>query len=282
MKIKKHSLYLVIIIFLSCNNYRKTDSGTEFRKIEKGNGRQVKLGDLLQLRYTFRNSSDSVIPGPSAVQDSILVEHKEGSFVMMAELFDELNEGDSVVVLFPADSIYKRILSPASTAAKNEKIKWNLRLVKIFSREEIQNIVDNKAKQKNVLEETMIRNYLLENNFEIQPTASGLIYIPLIEGKGKQPQTGDKVTVKYTARFLSGEIFDSSDKGAGDVTFVIGDRTMIRGWDEGITYMKEKGMARLVIPSRLAYSSKGFGPIPPDTPVIYDVELIGVTGKDSY
>ncbi|MBE0611185.1 MAG: FKBP-type peptidyl-prolyl cis-trans isomerase [Dehalococcoidia bacterium] len=107
-------------------------------------------------------------------------------------------------------------------------------------------------------------------------TPSGLQYEDIVVGTGASPQTGFRVTVHYTGTFLDGKKFDSSVDRGQPFTFVIGAGQVIKGWDEGVATMKVGGKRNLIIPSALAYGSRGQGPIPPNTDLYFEVELISV------
>ncbi len=107
-------------------------------------------------------------------------------------------------------------------------------------------------------------------------TESGLQYEDVVVGTGASPQTGFRVTVHYTGKFLDGRKFDSSVDRGQPFTFVIGVGQVIKGWDEGVATMKVGGKRNLIIPAALAYGSRGQGPIPPNTPLYFEVELLSV------
>ncbi len=76
---------------------------------------------------------------------------------------------------------------------------------------------------------------------------------------------------------LDGTVFDSSYERKEPITFPIGIGQVIPGWDEGILLLKEGEKARFVIPSHLAYGSRGAGGvIPPNATLIFDVELVKI------
>lgn len=104
-------------------------------------------------------------------------------------------------------------------------------------------------------------------------TDSGLEYIEVEAGTGPRAQPGDQVTVHYTGTLEDGTEFDSS-AGGEPITFVLGEGRVIPGWDEGIALMNVGGKAELIIPSDLGYGTEGFGPIPGDATLYFDVELI--------
>jgi FKBP-type peptidyl-prolyl cis-trans isomerase FkpA len=105
-------------------------------------------------------------------------------------------------------------------------------------------------------------------------------------GTGKEAVVGNSVTVNYTGWFYRplaakqrGRKFDSSlDAGRTPLDFQLGARQVIKGWEQGVAGMKVGGKRTLIIPSDLAYGKRGApgGSIPPDTDLIFDVELLDV------
>ena len=106
-------------------------------------------------------------------------------------------------------------------------------------------------------------------------TPSGLKYLVVREGSGKTPTAEDDVTVHYTGKLITGEIFDSSVSRGEPATFPL--NRVIPGWTEGLQLMKEGGKTIFYIPSNLAYGSAGAPPmIGPDQDLIFEVDLIKV------
>jgi peptidylprolyl isomerase len=110
----------------------------------------------------------------------------------------------------------------------------------------------------------------------MKTTDSGLQYTDVVEGTGASPTVGKKVTVHYTGTLQDGTKFDSSRDRGQPFEFVIGVGQVIKGWDEGVGSMKVGGRRNLVIPPELGYGSRGIGPIPPNSTLLFDVELLGV------
>lgn len=107
-------------------------------------------------------------------------------------------------------------------------------------------------------------------------TASGLKYIDLVEGTGATPQPGQLLSVDYVGTLENGSKFDSSyDKGK-PMEFRFGVQPMIKGWDEGIGSMKVGGKRKLIVPPRLGYGAQGKPSIPPNSTLIFEVELRGI------
>ncbi len=132
---------------------------------------------------------------------------------------------------------------------------------------------DKKLQQE---EQDLLQQYLIDNNITTSPTASGLYYIETLPGTGDLPTTGQTVTVHYTGTLIDGTKFDSSYDRGQPFPFNLGMGQVIKGWDEGISYMKKDGKATLIIPSELAYGANGAGVIPPYSTLIFTVELINI------
>jgi len=118
--------------------------------------------------------------------------------------------------------------------------------------------------------------FLAENSKKsgVLITASGLQYEVIEEGNGPKPQSSDTVKVNYEGRLIDGTVFDSSYERGTPAEFPL--EWVIPGWTEGIQLMGVGSKYKLYIPSELAYGPNGGGPIPPYSPLIFDVELIEI------
>ena len=118
-----------------------------------------------------------------------------------------------------------------------------------------------------------------EMTSDFETTSSGLKYkIEEENPSAEKPQAGQTVRVNYTGKLLNGEVFDSSE-GKKPIKFPIGQGKVIPGWDEGIMLLHEGEKATLAIPAGLAYGQRGAGPIPPNSPLIFEVELVEILEK---
>lgn len=110
---------------------------------------------------------------------------------------------------------------------------------------------------------------------KVVTTPSGLKYVVVREGAGKQPAATSSVTVNYAGRLTDGTQFDSSYDRGEPATFPL--NGVIAGWTEGLQTMKEGGKTVFYIPSNLAYGERGAGAaVPPNSDLIFVVELLNV------
>lgn len=136
-------------------------------------------------------------------------------------------------------------------------------------------ILFTSCKSKEEKEQDLLQTYITENKITTEPTSSGLYYIETKAGTGAKAKSGDKVKIHYTGTLIDGERFDSS-AGKDPIEYTHGIGQVIKGWDEGIALMKVGGKAKLIIPSSLAYGTRGKSTIPGYSTLLFDVELVDV------
>lgn len=108
----------------------------------------------------------------------------------------------------------------------------------------------------------------------VKTTASGLQYQVIKEGTGEQPSAKSKVVTHYTGTLIDGKVFDSSIERNEPAAFTL--NQVIKGWQEGLQLMKVGARYRLFIPPSLAYGEGGPAAIPPNSVLIFDVELLDI------
>ena len=106
---------------------------------------------------------------------------------------------------------------------------------------------------------------------------NGLIIEDLVVGEGTEAQDYNKVVVNYTGELEDGTVFDSSlNPGREPFTFTLGVGSVIKGWDLGVKGMKVGGKRKLTIPPELGYGERNTSVIPPNSRLIFEVDLLEV------
>ena len=113
----------------------------------------------------------------------------------------------------------------------------------------------------------------------IDTTSTGIFYIRDKVGTGPTVKAGNTVKVIYTGKFTDGSVFDTSvGTGDGTFTFVVNVKnpTVIQGWEECIQVLNKGASATFLIPSAKAYGSNGYSSIPPNSPLIFVIEVVDI------
>ncbi len=98
----------------------------------------------------------------------------------------------------------------------------------------------------------------------------------VVVGKGQEAKAGDVVSVHYVGTLTDGKEFDQSRKRGQPFNFPLGQGRVIKGWDQGVAGMKVGGKRKLTIPPSLGYGDRGAGSIPPNSTLLFEVELLEI------
>lgn len=107
-------------------------------------------------------------------------------------------------------------------------------------------------------------------------TPSGLYTRDLRVGTGTEARRGARVRVHYAGWLPDGTQIDARVPPDEPLEFRLGEREVIRGWDEGIAGMRVGGQRQLVVPPELGYGARRTGPIPPGSYLVFLIDLEGV------
>ena len=112
-------------------------------------------------------------------------------------------------------------------------------------------------------------------NGDTVTAAQGLQYIEITEGSGTAAAQGHTVDVNYSGYLLTGSQFDTSC-GTPVLRLTLGAQDVIDGFDLGIRGMQPGGVRRVIIPPSLGYGNQQQGPIPPNSTLVFDIQLVGL------
>ncbi|MBK9290642.1 MAG: FKBP-type peptidyl-prolyl cis-trans isomerase [Bacteroidetes bacterium] len=271
--------------YLEANNIstQPLASGLYYIEKRKGSGKAPKPGDVMQVHFSI------------STIDGLPLYSTEGNRPMDIEFgepfdtkgFDEaltyLSKGTKASLIVPShlafDSTGRQGLIPPYTT-----LLYEVELVDFKTREQVEKEQEAERKRAEAAnekarkeEKEKLANYLRTNNITVAPKASGLYFIETEKGTGKAVESGKKVRVHYTLYNLSGKMIQSSKDSGQPFEFTVGQGQVIKGWDEALTYMREGGKARLILPSDIAYGGTDRGPdIPAFSTLVFDVEVLEV------
>lgn len=292
---KNHSLLLlsaiIITVFSSCSEYKTTDGGLKYKFYERNEDAQKPvLGDVMTIEMSYKvegsdtaifNSKDLETPSKIMLVKPIYKGDISEGLALMAI-------GDSACFIVSADSFYLKNVGleklPDFVKAGSNLV-FDVKLKSIQLKDEFEKEQKLKLEKLNALMEERkakepeeIKKFVKDSSITVKPTTTGLYYVEKKRGTGVKAESGKTVSVQYTGRLFDGTVFDSSvGKKEGPIQFKLGTNQVIAGWEEGIALMRVGGKAKLIIPSSLAYGSRGAGSvIMPYTPLVFDVELIDV------
>lgn len=234
-----------------------TESGLKYIVVEKGSGLKAEKETVVAVHYSGYLKDGKMFDSSVKRGEPIQFELGMGQVIKgWEEGLTLMHEGDKFRLIIPYVLAYGEAGRPPIIPEKSDLI-FDVELLKVVPAVKI-NPFDISGKSPQI-------------------TESGLKYIFVQKGRGRQAADGMKVKVHYTGYLADGKIFDSSVKRGQPIEFTLGSGQVIKGWDEGIKLMAVGDKARFIIPFELAYGENGYpGVIPPKAELTFDVELVSV------
>lgn len=233
-----------------------TSTGLKYTIYENGSGEEANPGDIVKVHYVGKLKNDSVFDSSRERDEPLRFKLGAGQVIKgWEEGIAFMREGDKAKLVIPSELAYGEKAIGGIPA--NSTLIFDVELIGVIK----------PAKPFNVAGKDTI-SY-----------ASGLKMIKVHEfNSGVQASNGKTVTVHYTGFLPDGKVFDSSVDRGEPISFPLGTGKVIKGWEEGISYLKVGEKARLIIPPHLAYGAAGYPPmIPANSTLVFDVELMGVS-----
>lgn len=199
-------------------------------------------------------------------------------------------EGDSVTVYETIDSFLLKFIPPA--LQKEKEVRYEVVLLDIISAEDLQK--RQAEEQQKAMEEMRIGEEAKKRapevavavkataadykagklNDKLTTTNSGLKILTVDKGSGAPVKKGEQIKTHYYGVLTNGTMFDNSFERGQALPFAAGVGQMIPGFDEGAMTLNHGGKAYLFIPSQLGYGAQGQGSIPPNSELIFYIELL--------
>jgi peptidylprolyl isomerase len=232
-----------------------TKSGLQYVITQKGSGENPQKGDNVTVHYTGKLTNGEKF-------DSSLERNEPFTFTLglgeVIQGWDEgialLNKGAKATLRIPPELAYgSQAMGPILA---NSTLIFEVELLDFQKAPKIEQY-DIKGKK-------------------INKTDSGLQYIIVHKGKGVKATAGKQVSVHYTGFLEDGTMFDSSVARNSPFIFALGAGRVIKGWDEGVQLMSTGDKFRFIIPANLGYGSRAMGPIPANSTLVFDVELLDI------
>jgi FKBP-type peptidyl-prolyl cis-trans isomerase len=277
------ALVVVAALGFACSKYPgfKKDNTGLYYKFYVVNKKEIKpqIGDIVELTYTLR-IQDSVLIDNVLIYDQIVESLFSGDVYAALQ---KMHLADSATFIMNGDTFFHYFMGQPFPFEKKD-LYFDIKLNKITLKEEYEQQQREQEMQREEMieqarfsEDSLIKDYVDKNQIKVKPTTSGLYFVKNVSGKGKMVKNGSKIKVHYTGKLLDGTVFDSSVERGEPIDLTAGAGMVIPGWEEALLLMRTGDKAIVLIPSSLAYGSRGAGyAIPPYTPIVFDMEIISV------
>ncbi|MBR6067437.1 MAG: FKBP-type peptidyl-prolyl cis-trans isomerase [Bacteroidales bacterium] len=263
------------------NVFLKTANGIEYKIIKVSKSKRTpNVGDVMYMNMSYRTErTDSLLFASSDLGEEFrmrLVAPSDKGCIEEALML--LHEGDSAVIKVDAIKFFVKSQGKASIPAfikKGDRLVFNVRMKKIVSGLDYANANKDMYQKRIDEENSLINRFLINMNYPLKKTDSGLHILTINKGAGKKPSVGSTVKIDYTAAFIDGSVFDSTLERSEPFSFVTGKKEVIVGLEEAVMNMQVGDHCLVIIPFRLAYGDQKYGNvIPPFSTLVFEIELL--------
>lgn len=270
---------LALLSLFSCNwekfeGYSPMGRNVHMKVIAFTDGQRVPSdSDIVTYRMTVFNRDGQVIFSSADLFPLGLTSSLENSghgMLRMNTLLRLIEEGDSASFMIDDPEI--AMGDDLRSLVKRSALRVDVRLLRVRTRGEYERELSRNAEIGDVEENLLIADYIKTKNLIPDTLGNGLFMVRLRSGTGEFPEKGQKIRIRYSGSFLGGAKFDE-----GELQYNFGEQMqVIRGLEIGVSRLRLKGKAKIIIPSSLAYGAEGSsnGTVPPSTPVVYEIERL--------
>ena len=263
------------------NVFLKTANGIEYKIVKASKSKRTpNVGDVMYMNMSYRTErTDSLLFASSDLGEEFRMRLAAPSDKgCIEEALMLLHEGDSAVIKVDAIKFFVKSQGKASIPAfikKGDRLVFNVRMKKIVSGLDYANANKDMYQKRIDEENSLINRFLINMNYPLKKTDSGLHILTINKGAGKKPSVGSSVKIDYTAAFIDGSVFDSTLERSEPFSFVTGKKEVIIGLEEAVMNMQVGDHCLVIIPFRLAYGDQKYGNvIPPFSTLVFEIELL--------
>ncbi len=266
----------------------KTPGDMAYKVFRPKTGKPILAGNYVKINLSQRIKDSVYFSSWSQLPVYMSIPAKSQPYDI-SELWLMVKQGDSIIATQMMDTFIKHMPANIPPQFKNgDKILTTVKIIDVFATDSLIRIdQDKENKLWGEKEIVFISKYLASKKINAQKTPSGAFVEIIKTGEGPLIVSGKYVSVNYTGRTFAGKVFDSntdsSFKHVTPLSFTVGTvgtGGMIKGFDEGMNFMRKGTVARVYIPSLLAYGANPGSPlIKPYENLIFDIEVTEVKDK---
>ncbi|MDN5329756.1 MAG: peptidylprolyl isomerase [Bacteroidales bacterium] len=287
MKINTFRLILMVTlsgcILAGCgrfSGYQKSPEGLYYKFYRKNQGVAPKIGNIAQINLVY------------SIRDSVMFDSKRlkepmNLIINKPDFRGDINQallmmvpGDSASFMIRADSFFvhtMRYNRLPKMVKKGDYVKLEIGMVTYWTQEQQKKQEEAWKQARKSKEKQEIQEFINKMGFNADTTPEGLYFKITRSGTGPTPRKGDRITLKFSVNLLDGtKLFSSWDKNL-PMTIEYGRKFDTEGINIALSKMNKGAVARLIIPSKLAFGEEGRpGFIPPYSALLYDVEVVDI------
>lgn len=278
------SLVFIAIGIWACDNshpgFEKNSDGLYYKFHEQNeDGIALDSGDNVTLKMRYYTEDTVYFTSESMPDDFVIpMQAPRNSMDLFTALY-MMNVGDSATFIMPPDS-----LLGSNTPAEMDTIDEIFVDIEVLSKKSMEEFEAEQAEKKKEnleKEKKRIEAYLTDNEIESEMTSNGIYILNHVNTGGKQVDSGKVAVITFKGSLLNGTVFQETSP---EFPYIIGQQDNYPfKWDEVLLKMHKGDKAEFILPSNLALGERGAqGIIPPYSPLILEVSVKDIMGKDEY
>lgn len=273
---------LLTLVITSCSSgkfpgFEEGENGVYYKVHYRGNGSDASHDSgWMKVNMDYRLKDSVLFTSKTMDEDFIFPTIKPLFKGDLYEGMKMMNEGDSMSFAIVADSFYLITANAQELpdfVQPGDPFYFDVKLLKRYSNDEYKALQENKKEEKRREESLKLAAYLEKNSISTEALPSGLIFIPLKEGSGKRPDTGEMCRVYLKVEVLDGDLLYNNFENGDPIDVEYGKGFDTDGFREGLGRLKVGGKAKLIVPSNIGVGERGMQGVPAFTTLVYEIQL---------